>query len=333
MIRRITAIDAHTAGQPLRLITGGFPRPRGATMPAKRDWLKKRWDRLRRALLREPRGHAGLCGAVLIEPVSDRAHAGLLFLDGNGYPPLSGHGVIAALTIALERRLLQLADPDGEIVLDTPAGVVRARASIRADGKVERVAYEGVPAFVLRPGLPVRLGARVVPVDVAYGGAFYAIADGEAAGAAIRRQGQLESLRAVGAALAAGVEAAIDVVHPADPGMRGIGGTLFTGAPDRAGAHLRSATVFAGGRLGRSPGGTGTAALLAVLDDMGLLAGAGRFVHEGIAGATFTGAVAGRVEVGGLPAVQPRVEGAAWITGEAELVIDDDDPLRDGFVL
>ena len=174
--------------------------------------------------------------------------------------------------------------------------------------------------------------ARVVPVDVAYGGAFYAIADGEAAGAAIR-QGQLESLRAVGAALAAGVEAASDVVHPADPGMRGIGGTLFTGAPDRAGAHLRSATVFAGGRLGRSPGGTGTAALLAVLDDMGLLAGAGRFVHEGIAGATFTGAVAGRVEVGGLPAVQPRVEGAAWITGESELVIDDDDPLRDGFVL
>ena len=203
---------------------------------------------------------------------------------------------------------------------------------MRADGKVERVSYEGVPSFVLRPGLPVALGARVVPVDVAFGGAFYAIVDGEAAGAAIR-QGQLEPLRALGAVLAAAVEAAIDVVHPADPGMRGISGTVFTGAPDRAGAHLRSTTVFAGGRLGRSPGGTGTAALLAVLDAMGLLAGAGRLVHEGIAGTTFTAAVAGRAVVGGLPAVWPRVEGDAWITGEQELVIDDADPLRDGFVL
>ena len=128
MIRRITAIDAHAAGQPLRLIAGGFPLPRGATMQAKRDWLKKRWDRLRRAVLRELRGHAGLCGALLTEPVSPGAHAGLLFLDGAGYPPLSGHGVIAALTVALERRLLQLAEPGADIVLDTPAGVVRARA-------------------------------------------------------------------------------------------------------------------------------------------------------------------------------------------------------------
>ena len=301
-------------------------------MRAKRDWLKKRWDRLRRALLREPRGHAGLCGAVLTEPVTADAHAGLLFLDGSGYPSLSGHGVIAALTIALERRLLHLAEPDGDIVLDTPAGLVRARASIRDDGTVERVSYVGVPAFVLRPGLPVALGARVVPVDVAFGGVFHAIVDGEAAGAAIR-PGQLERLAALGAALATAVEAAIDVVHPADPGLRGISGTVFTGAPDRAEAHLRSATVFAGGRLARAPGGTGTAALLAVLDAMGLLAGAGRFVHEGIAGATFTAAVAGRAEVGGLPAILPRVEGAAWITGESELVIDDDDPLRDGFVL
>lgn len=332
MIRRITAIDAHAAGQPLRLITGGFPLPRGATMQAKRDWLKKRWDRLRRAVLREPRGHAGLCGALLTEPLSPGAHAGLLFLDAAGYPPLSGHGVIAALTVALERRLLQLADPQADIVLDTPAGVVRARASMRADGRVERVSYEGVPAFVLRPGLPVALGARVVPVDVAFGGAFYAIVDGEAAGAAVRR-GRLEPLRALAAALVAGVEAAIDVVHPVDPGMRGISGTLFTGAPERADAHLRSATVFGGGRLGRSPGGTGTAALLAVLDAMGLLAGAGRLVHEGIAGTTFTAAVAGRAVVGGLPTVWPRVEGDAWITGEQELVIDDADPLRDGYVL
>ena len=230
-------------------------------MRAKRDWLKKRWDRLRRALLREPRGHAGLCGAVLTEPVTAGAHAGLLFLDGSfldgsGYPPLSGHGVIAALTIALERRLLHLAEPDGDIVLDTPAGLVRALASIRDDGTVERVSYVGVPAFVLRPGLPVALGARVVPVDVAFGGVFHAIVDGEAAGAAIR-PGQLERLAALGAALATAVEAAIDVVHPADPGLRGISGTVFTGAPDRAEAHLRSATVFAGGRLARAPGGTG----------------------------------------------------------------------------
>ena len=327
-MRRIETIDAHAAGQALRLVVGGFPRPRGRTMAEKRDWLRRRWDKLRRALMCEPRGHAGMCGAVLTEPVTPGAHAGLIFMHAGGYTPMSGHGVIAAVTIALERGLLRLSDPAADIVLDTVAGPVTAQAA-RAGSRIARVSFRNVPAFVLQPGVTVRLGARQVAVDVAFGGVFYALADGEALGAAVRPAG-LPDLRRLGAELRRAVDAAVVPVHPRDPGLRGIHGVIVVGAPDGGAADLRSVTIFADARVDRSPSGTGTAAAMAVVDAMGMLEPGRPFVHESLAGTRFVGRLEDHTTVGDLPAIVVRIAGEASITGEHEFVIDDEDPLADG---
>ena len=298
----------------------------------KRAWVRRRHDRIRRALMREPRGHADMYGAVLTEPVSAGAHAGVLFMHNAGYSTMCGHGVIAVVKIALEEGLLRLPDPATDIVLDTPAGTVRARANLRDDGRVEEVSFVNVPSFVLRAGTPVEVEGRLVPVDVAFGGAFYAIVDGEAAGVPIRRE-ELGRLRALGGLVRDRIDRTVDVVHPGDARLHGIYGTIFTGPPDAEGAHLRNVTVFADAQVDRSPCGTGTSAVMAVVAAMGLLDPGGRFVHESLIGSTFSGTVEGRTSVGELPAIVPRIEGRAWITGRHEFVLDDEDPLNEGFLL
>ena len=330
--RRIRTIDAHAAGEPLRLVVEGFPVPRGASMLDKRAWVRRRHDRIRRALMREPRGHADMYGAVLTEPVSPGAHAGVLFMHNDGYSTMCGHGVIAVVKIALEQGLLQPRDPADDIVLDTPAGTVRARAGLGGDGRVEAVSFVNVPSFVLRAGTPIDIDGRVVPVDVAFGGAFYAIVDGESVGVPIRRE-ELGRLRALAGEIRKRIEKAVDVAHPTAAGLHGIYGTVFTGPPAAETAHLRNVTVFADAQVDRSPCGTGTSAVMAVVDAMGLLDPAGCFVHESLIGTTFAGTVEARTSVGDLPAIVPRIEGRAWITGRHEFLLDDEDPLRDGFLL
>jgi proline racemase len=338
--RRIRTIDAHAAGEPLRLIVEGYPAPKGRTMIEKRAWARRHADWIRRALMLEPRGHADMCGAVLTEPVSAGADAGVLFMHNAGYSTMFGHGIIAVTTIALERGLIH---PRQEccVVYDSPAGAVRARAYIRAregtgergDGiRVERVAFDNVPSFVLAPGLPIRLGHREIRVDVAFGGAFYAIVDAEAAGLPIV-PGRLPDLRRVGMEIKRAVEAALAVVHPLDKELNGIYGTIFTGPAEREDADLRNVTVFADAGVDRSPSGTGTCAMMAVLDAMGLLPSDRPFGHESIIGSLFTGRIAGRTRVGDYDAILPELQGSAWITGEHTFLVDDEDPQSGGFRL
>ena len=333
MIRHIQTIDAHAAGEPLRLVTNGFPSPSGDTMLEKREWASEHCDPLRRALLREPRGHADMYGAVLTEPCVESAHAGILFMHNQGFSTMCGHGVIAVCTIALERALIVTPGEPATFVLDSPAGLVRARAERGAPGgdslvRVQRVAFENVPSFVLHTGLSIVVGDRSVRVDVA----FYAIVDAEAVGLPLRREA-LGQLRRVGAELARAVEAAIRVAHPVEPGLHGIYGTVFTGMPNRPDADLRNVTVFADRQVDRSPCGTGTAAVMAVLDAMGMLVVGEPFNHESIVGTLFRGHVLRRTSVGDCEAIVVEIEGSAWITGEHSYLIDDEDPLREGFLL
>ncbi len=352
----LRTIDAHAAGEPLRLIVGGFPPPRGKTMAERREWVKRHADHIRRALMLEPRGHADMYGAVLTEPVAPGSHAGVLFMHNEGYSTMCGHGIIAATTIALERGLLVVSG--SEIVYDTPAGPVRARATREAShrrptgdsdvwsargGEVPRelknagprvssVAFVNVPSFVLHPGIDVAIGGRRVRADVAFGGAFYAIVDAEAVGVPIDRE-HLPELRRAGMQIARAVEAAHTVAHPLDAALRGVYGTIFTGPPHGGGADLRNVTIFADAEVDRSPCGTGTAAVMAVLDAMGLLGADRPFVHESLIGTRFTGRLAGRTQVGDCPAIVPEIEGSAWITGEHTFFVADEDPLREGFRL
>jgi len=331
---RVRTIDAHAAGEPLRLIVDGFPAPRGKTMLDKREWVRRHADHLRRALMLEPRGHADMYGAVLTEPVEPGSHAGVLFMHNEGYSTMCGHGVIAVTTIALERGLLVPGGDGRSVVYDSPAGTIRARARVggggAASGRVESVAFVNVPSFVLHGGLTVKLPTRHVRADVAFGGAFYAIVDSEAVGLPIDVS-HLAELRRVGMEIKHAIEAQQTIVHPLEPGICGIYGTIFTGPASDERADLRNVTIFADAEVDRSPCGTGTAAVMAVIDAMGLLDGERPFVHESLIGTRFDGRVASRTIVGEYPAIVPEIEGSAWITGEHTFLVDDSDPLREGF--
>lgn len=331
----IRTIDAHTAGEPLRLIVDGFPRVEGRTMLERREWVRANCDHLRTALMLEPRGHADMYGALLTEPERPDSDAGVLFMHNEGYSTMCGHGIIAVVTMAIERGLIVPRGGSGVVVLDAPAGQIRARAEIRRDGdrtRVERVSFVNVPSFTLRASVPVRLGAREIRADVAFGGAFYAIVDAESAGMAVRPE-HLNDLRRVGMVIKHAVEAAVPVVHPSEPELRGIYGTIFTGPPSSEDAHLRNVTIFAEAEVDRSPCGTGTCAVMAVLAAMGLLGAEETFVHESIIGTRFRGRVRGETTVGEYPAILPEIEGEAYITGENVFLIDESDPLRHGFRL
>jgi trans-L-3-hydroxyproline dehydratase len=347
----LKTIDAHAAGEPLRLIVEGFPSPFGKTMLAKREWVRTHADHLRRALMLEPRGHADMYGAILTEPVVPGSHAGVLFMHNEGYSTMCGHGIIAVTTIAIERGLI-LPGPgaagDGtSVVYDSPAGTIRAQARIGAGragqagragetrragqvGRVESVSFLNVPSFVLHGGLIVKLASRTIRADVAFGGAFYAIVDSEAVGLPIDAA-HLPELRRVGMEIKRAIDASHTIVHPLDAGLNGIYGTIFTGPPNEDGADLRNVTVFADAEVDRSPCGTGTAAVMAVVDAMGLLGTERPFVHESLIGTRFNGRVASRTQVGDHSAIVPEIEGSAWITGEHTFLLDEGDPLQDGF--
>jgi proline racemase len=339
----LKTIDAHVGGEPLRLIVDGFPAPRGKSLMDKREWASRHADHLRRVLMLEPRGHRDLCGAVLTEPASPGSHAGVLFMDGEGFGAMSGHSIIAVATIALERGIIVPGGDGASLVLDTPAGTVRAMAAwrTRQDGPegpegtnrtVERVTFLNVPSFVMHGGLEVTLGSRRVRADVAFGGAFYAIVDGESVGVPLDAA-YVPELRRFGVEIKAAVDRALTVAHPLEPRLSGIHGTIFTGPPRDPAADLRNVTVFANGAVDRSASGTGTAAVMTVIDAMGLVDDQRPFVHESIIGTTLNGRVAGRTMVGEYPAIVPEIQGAAWITGDHTFVVDDDDPIEDGFFL
>ena len=309
----IRTIDAHAAGGPLRLVVDGFPAPRGKTMLEKLEWASRHAGDLRRALILEPRGHADMWGAVLTEPVSPGAHAGILFFHNDGFSSMSGLGVIAATKIALDRGLVMPGGDGSTIVFDTPAGIVRATAA------GDRVSFVNVPAYVLHAGVPVQLGPRLLRADVACGGGCFAIVDAEAAGVSID-PAHAPELRRAGMA----IRDAVSKVQAVD-------GTVFTGPPHEAGADLRNAAVLADGAVDRSPCGAGTSAVMAVLDAMGLLGDDHPFVHESIIGTRITGRLRGRTAVGESPAIVTEIAGDAWITGDHTFVVDERDPLKNGF--
>ncbi len=330
----IRTIDAHTAGEPLRLIVDGFPRLEGRTILEKREYIREHYDHLRRALMLEPRGHADMYGALLTEPEHAGSDAGVLFMHNEGFSTMCGHGVIAVVTIGLERGLFRGAD----VTLDAPAGPVHAQASI-SGGRVTSVRFRNVPSFVLHAALPIRTGSREVKVDVAFGGAFYAIVDSEAAGIPVVPE-RLADLRRTGMEIKHAVEKAIRVEHPGEPGLHGIYGTIFTGPPTSDAAHLKNVTIFADAEVDRSPCGTGTAAVMAVLAAMGLLGPDQTFVHESIIGTIFRGRIVGEATVSTansqrppINAIIPEIEGEACITGENTFLIDERDPLKHGFRL
>jgi proline racemase len=331
----VKAIDAHVGGQPLRLIVEGVPRPNGVTLVQRIEWMRRHADHVRKAMVLPPRGHADMVAAQLLEPRAPGVDAAILFMDGDGYRAMSGHGIIAATTIAVERELAfnaSTAHADTQTFgFETAAGVVHARARLahgRQQIRVDTVTITNVPAFVYMPGHVVTLGARDLRVDVAFGGNFYAIVDTESVGIPLTIS-RVGDLRRLAVDLTDAVNESLTITHPV-LGTAGIAGVVFTGPPHDPESHLRAVSVSGSGAVNWSPGGTAMSAIMSVLDAMQLLPDEATFVQEGLLGTMFHGRIVGRSIVGDWPALVTEIEGSAWITGEHTFVLDEDDPFREG---
>ncbi|HEX5502045.1 MAG TPA: proline racemase family protein [Thermomicrobiales bacterium] len=331
--RLITTIDAHAAGEPLRIVTGGLPPLPGATMLERRRAMLEQHDDLRRLLMWEPRGHADMYGCILTPPVTPHATYGVLFMHNEGYSTMCGHGIIALTTALVETGAVAAREPFVEVGYDTPAGFVLARAEV-ADGRVRRVAFRNVPSFVYRQDLPIEVDGAALAVDVVFGGAFYALVEAAALrpGLAVEPANVRELIER-GMAVKRAVEAATEVVHPTEPGLRGVYGTTVTGPPTAPGAHGRNVTIFADGEVDRSPCGTGTAGRVAALHARGALALGQEFVHESIIGTTFAARAVAATRVGDHPAIVPEIAGRGYLTGLHQFVHDPDDRAGAGFLV
>ena len=332
---RITTLDAHAAGEPLRIVTGGLPELPGATILERRRYMRENLDHVRRALMWEPRGHYDMYGCVLTPPVSPEAHFGVLFLHNEGYSTMCGHGVIALVTALLETGAFPADGARTSVNLDTPAGLVRATAHLGAGGRVERVSFLNVASFLYARDVPLEVpGYGALHTDVAFGGAFYAVLPAERVGLHVAPEfaGQLV---AAGSAITAAVNAALPIRHPYEPDLSFLYGTILVGPPEDPAHHSRNVCVFAHAEVDRSPTGTGVSARLALHAARGELAPGEEIVIESILGrrSAFRGRVAGAAQVGEFAAIVPEVAGTASITGQHEFVLDPRDELGQGFLL
>ena len=331
----ITTIDAHAAGEPLRIITGGLPELPGATILERRRYMQQHLDHIRKALMWEPRGHRDMYGAVLTERVTPEADLGVLFMHNEGYSTMCGHGIIALVTALLETGVFPAKGPHTPVNLDTPAGLVRATAHLDSSGHVESVSFLNVPSFLYAREVALNVPAYGrLTVDVAFGGAFYAFLPAEQVGLSIAPE-QARQLAAAGDTITKAVNAVLPIYHPLEEDLSFLYGTIFTGPSQDPAHHSRNVCIFADAQVDRSPTGTGVSARLAIHHAKNEIADNQHIIIESILGAasTFSGRVVGRTRVGPYEAVVPEVQGQAFITGRHEFVIDPGDELGRGIFL
>jgi 4-hydroxyproline epimerase len=324
-----SCIDAHTCGNPVRVVMGGGPQLAGASMSERRQHFLAEFDWIRTGLMFEPRGHDMMSGSILYPPTRPDCDIAILFIETSGCLPMCGHGTIGTVTVAVEQGLVRPRTP-GVLRLDTPAGLVIAEYEQRGE-YVESVRLTNVPGFLHSTGLEAECpGIGVLKVDVAYGGNFYAIVEPQAGyrDMADFTAGQLVQMSPV---LRNNLNARYTFQHPENPTIKSLSHILWTGVPKTPGAHARNAVFYGDKAIDRSPCGTGTSARMAQLAAKGKLKVGDSFVHESIIGSLFKGRVVEAAKVGNYEAIVPSVEGWARITGYNTIFIDDRDPYKHGF--
>ncbi|EPD95958.1 MULTISPECIES: proline racemase family protein [Streptomyces] len=330
-VRTLSAVDSHTEGMPTRVVTGGVPPIPGATMAERRRYAVEHLDELRRFLVDEPRGHPAMSGALLQPPARPDADWGVVYVEVSGFLPMCGHGTIGVATVLVETGMVEVTEPETTVRLDTPAGLVEARVTVR-DGVAEKVTLRNVDAFALELDAKVTVpGLGEVRYDMAYGGNFYAIVELDRLGLPFDRARKDEIL-AAGLSIMRAVDEQNRPEHPVDPAITGCKHVQFL-APGSHARHSRNAMAIHPGWFDRSPCGTGTSARMAQLHARGELPLHTEFVNESFIGTRFVGRLLETVEVGGLPGVVPEFSGRAWLTGTANYLLDPSDPFPYGFVL
>jgi 4-hydroxyproline epimerase len=324
-----SCIDGHTCGMPVRLVAGGAPVLRGATMSERRADFLARFDWMRTALMFEPRGHDAMSGAFLYPAIRPDGDAAILFIEVSGCLPMCGHGTIGTVTLALEHGLIT-PRTEGRLALDVPAGRVEAEYE-RSGRFVDRVRLRNVASYLAAPEVRIDVPALgELVLDIAYGGNFYAIVDPQKNFAGLETI-DVDTILRVSPTVRRLVNAAVDLVHPDDPTIRGCSHVMWTGKPRDPAAHGRGA-VFLGERgIDRSPCGTGTSARMAQLAARGKLKVGDEFVHESIIASRFEGRVEAAAKVGNHAAIMPSIAGWARMHGLNTIFVDERDPFRHGF--
>ncbi len=322
-------VDAHTCGNPVRVVAGGGPFIEGATMSEKRQTFMKEYDWIRRGLMFEPRGHDMMSGSILFPPSDPQNDCGILFIETSGCLPMCGHGTIGTVTVAIEEGLVSPKTP-GSLRIETPAGLVKV--SYTQEGKkVKSVKLVNIKSYLAKKNISVRSNVLGdLRVDVSYGGNFYAIVEVQENFKGLEHYHASE-LISWSRELRSKLNAEHEFVHPEDPTINGLSHIQWTGVVLDENSTARNAVFYGDKAIDRSPCGTGTSARMAQWYAKGKLKKGDQFVHESVIGSRFIGRIEEETELKGKKAIIPSIEGWAMVTGYNNIIIDDDDPYAHGF--
>jgi len=336
----IRSIDAHTAGEPLRVITKGIPSLHGKTILEKRKYMRENFDYIRKALMWEPRGHADMYGAILVEPCISNAKIGVLFMHNEGYSTMCGHGIIALVTILFETKVFPVEGVETRLDIETPAGLVTAYANANLQShRITSVKFNNVPSFVYKQNLKIEIDGSEIVYDIAFGGAFYAYCDVKQFPSLQLNSEGFHNLIEMGKKMKKKVMDTVEIKHPTEPDLSFLYGVIFVGEStiqqrQSDTVYLRNVCVFADGEVDRSPTGTGVSGLLALTHKKDIINHKKPNLSvQSIIGTEFKGKVVQELQYEGMESIIPQVEGKAFITGQNEWIIYEDDELKDGFLL
>jgi trans-L-3-hydroxyproline dehydratase len=329
---QFTTTDMHTGGEPVRIVTSGYPEIRGATILEKRAYVRDHLDDLRELLLFEPRGHFDMYGVIPVEPDLPDADLAVLFMHNEGYSTMCGHAVIALGRWAIDQGLVEAVEPETTINLQCPCGLVVVRTDVR-DGETGAVRFESVPGFAFAIGVPVEVpGHGEVPVDIGYGGAFYGFVPADRFGLDVLGSPTRDLVDAAWAVTQA-TRRQVELHHPEHPELAFLYGTILTdGADEYSEEPTANVCVFADRQVDRSPTGSGVTARIALQLAKGQIELSQTRRFRSVTGAVFTGRGVREATVDGRPAVVVEVGGRSFYTGEARFVLEEHDSLR-GFLL
>ncbi len=328
---RLKTIEMHTGGEPLRIFVEGLPEIKGSSILEKRSYFWDNYDYIRTGTMFEPRGHADMYGAILTEPVTDDADFGVFFMHNEGYSTMCGHAIIALTKLVLETGMIIKEGNNPTLQIDAPPGRIVASARREKD-KVVSVSFLNVPSFLLHSDQVVeveRLGH--VKIDVAYGGAFYAICKADDLNLNLDAT-DYTRLIDYGKKIKNAVRQNFEIQHPYEEDLSFLYGTIFTGSPKNPEHHSRNVCIFAEGEVDRSPTGSGVSARAGLHYAKGEMDSGKLYIIESILDTTMGVRIVKSTKYGNHDAVIPEVSGTAFFTGVNEFYFDPQDPLQKGFI-
>lgn len=331
--QQITSIEMHTGGEPLRVITGGFPKLKGNTILEKRQDCLKNHDDLRKALMFEPRGHADMYGALIVEAEREGSDFGVLFLHNEGYSTMCGHAIIALSKLAFEAGVVEKKEGVNSLRIDAPAGLIESQVVIE-QGEVTDIRFKNVPAFSALKAQQVNVPSiGEVKFDLAYGGAFYAYVDAEHIQLSLAQDNSNQIID-WGKKIKHAVMQSCVIEHPFEADLSFLYGVIFVSQNQcvHTDSHSRNVCIFAEGELDRSPTGTGVSGRAALHFSKKELQLGQEILIESILGSQFSVKILDEVQYGAFNAIVPEVSGTAYVIGKNTFFLDKKDPLNTGFI-